>query len=87
MITRNLKPWAAGLLAAGLTVLPVGAANTAYTPGDLVLYFQKEGGANTVYVSLGNTATVFRGAATGADTANKLIADVTILISKIKGGK
>lgn len=48
------------------------AQNTFYAPGDLVLYFQEEGGTDTVYVSLGNTATTFRGAAAGVDVANIL---------------
>jgi PEP-CTERM motif len=48
------------------------AANSFYAPGDLILYFQKEGGSNTIYANLGNTATEFRGAAAGADAPNKL---------------
>lgn len=46
----------------GLAALPAGAANTFYAPGDLILYFQQEGGTNTVYANLGNTATDFRDA-------------------------
>lgn len=52
-------------LFAGSVLLTAGAAkaqNSYYAPGDLVLFFQQEGGANTVYVNLGNTATVFRDA-------------------------
>jgi len=48
-----------------LSALPAGAANTFYAPGDLVLYFQQEGGTNTVYANLGNTATLYRGSAAG----------------------
>ncbi|MFA7345271.1 MAG: PEP-CTERM sorting domain-containing protein [Terrimicrobiaceae bacterium] len=51
---------AAGSLA--ISALSANAANSFYTPGDLVLYFQQEGDTDTVYVSLGNTATVFRNA-------------------------
>ncbi|MFA7345932.1 MAG: PEP-CTERM sorting domain-containing protein [Terrimicrobiaceae bacterium] len=51
---------AAGSLA--ITLAGANAANSFYTPGDLVLYFQQEGDTDTVYVSLGNTATVFRDA-------------------------
>jgi hypothetical protein len=61
--------------AAGLSTFALSSAkaqNSNYTPGDLVLAFQQEGGSNTVYVGLGNTATVFRGAATGADVANMI---------------
>jgi hypothetical protein len=42
------------------------AANSFYDIGDLVLYFQKPGNNNTVYVSLGNAANNFRGAAAGS---------------------
>ena len=52
-------------LLAGSALLTAGtakAANSYYAPGDLVLFFQQEGGSNTVYVNLGNTATVFRDA-------------------------
>jgi hypothetical protein len=46
--------------------------NPNYIAGDLVLFFQQEGGSNTVYANLGNAATVFRGTAAGADVANKV---------------
>lgn len=52
-------------LLAGSALLTAGtakAANSYYAPGDLVLFFQQENGSNTVYVNLGNTATVFRDA-------------------------
>lgn len=41
------------------------AANTFFNTGDLMLYFQKVGSTNTIYVSLGNAATNFRGSAAG----------------------
>jgi hypothetical protein len=53
-------------VAGGMAVAPAGAQNPGYAPGDLVLGFQNPGGAQgsseTVLVSLGNTATVFRDA-------------------------
>jgi len=62
---------AAGSLA--ITMAGASAANSFYTPGDLVLFFQQEGGTNTVYANLGNTATAFRGAGTGAaDGVNQI---------------
>ena len=64
---RNL---AAALGAAALLCESAAAQNPNHTPGDLVLFFQKEGSTNTVYASLGNTATVFRGAAAGPDASN-----------------
>lgn len=59
---------AAGSLAISATA--VQAQNTNYAAGDLVLFFQQEGGSQTVYANLGNTATTFRGAAAGVDVAN-----------------
>jgi hypothetical protein len=47
------------------------AANTYYSPGDLVLTFQQEGGSNTVYANLGSAAG-FRGSATGPDVPDQL---------------
>ena len=46
--------------------------NPNYIAGDLVLFFQQEGGTNTVYANLGNAATVFRGAGAGPDIANNV---------------
>lgn len=49
-----------------LSAFPVNAANSFYAPGDLVLYFQQEGGSNTIYANLGNAANLYRGSAAGA---------------------
>jgi hypothetical protein len=49
-----------------LTANPAKAANSFYAPGDLVLYFQQEGGTNTLYANLGSAATLYRGTAAGA---------------------
>ncbi len=62
---------AAGSLA--ITMAGANAANSFYAPGDLVLFFQQEGGTNTVYANLGNAATVFRGSATGASGSTNLV--------------
>ena len=58
----------------GFTALPASAAppNPFYAPGDLVIAFQKPGDTDTVYASLGNAATLFRGAAAGPGVANNL---------------
>ena len=60
---------AAGSLA--ISALNASAANSSYAAGDLVLFFQKFGGSNTVYADLG-AATTYRGSATGPDVANSL---------------
>ena len=59
--------------AIALAVMPAAAQNSAYAPGDLVLFFQKTGSSNTVYANLGNSATGFRGTAAGAaDGVNRV---------------
>ena len=63
--------WISSALAVGLAISPAIAGAYAYAPGDLILYFQKDGGANTVYADLGNAATDFRGTAAGSDAPNK----------------
>ena len=60
---------AAGSLAISATAVHA-QNNPNYAAGDLVLFFQQEGGSQTVYANLGNTATTFRGAAAGVDVAN-----------------
>jgi hypothetical protein len=59
-------------LAIGLAAGSANAQNANYAPGDLVLYFQQEGGSKTVYANLGNTATEFRAAAAGPGAPNKV---------------
>lgn len=41
------------------------AQNANFAPGDLILFFQKPGNDNTLYVGLGSAATQFRGTASG----------------------
>ncbi len=56
-----------------LAATAANAQNTNYSPGDLVLFFQKQGGGNTIYANLGNAAIKYRGGATGsADGANQV---------------
>ena len=64
--TRSALLVAASSLMAAFTAT---AANTFYNSGDLMLTFQKVGSTNTVYADLGS-ATTYRGAAVGADTAS-----------------
>jgi hypothetical protein len=56
-----------------VTAVPVEAANSFYAPGDLILYFQQEGGSNTIYANLGSASTLYRGGTSGAaDGVNQL---------------
>ena len=64
--TRSALLVAASSLMAAFTAT---AANSFYNSGDLILTFQKVGDTDTVYASLGS-ATTYRGAAVGADTAS-----------------
>lgn len=65
------------LAAVVVAALPVHHATAqTFAHGDLVLYFQNPGGTTgadqTVYVNLGTAWSDFRGAATGADVADKI---------------
>lgn len=55
------------LLWAGLLASPAKAANTAFAPGDLVLFLQERTGSNTMYVNLGNAATLYTRGQTGVN--------------------
>lgn len=58
---------------AALTAAPTAkAANTFYAPGDLVLFFQQEGGSNTVYANLGSAASLRGTTAGAADGTNRI---------------
>ena len=71
IIPSNLL--AAALALALATTSAMAATNSNYAPGDLVLFFQQEGGTKTVYANLGNAATIYRGTAAGAsDGVDKL---------------
>lgn len=59
--------------AIGLASVPLQAQNENHTPGDLVLFLQKEGGTSTVYANLGNAATLFRKAAAGPQDGENLV--------------
>lgn len=59
---RHLALWASAAL---LVTGSAQAANNFFAAGDLILFFQKPGAGDTVYVALGNAATVYRGDAAG----------------------
>ena len=66
------NPLVSSALALALAATSATAQNSFFTPGDLVLFFQKEGGDKTIYANLGNAATVFRGSAAGPGAANSI---------------
>ena len=53
------------LFGMGISLTGLQAQNSFYAPGDLVLFFQKPGDQDTIFVGLGNAATLYRGAAAG----------------------
>jgi hypothetical protein len=55
------------LTGSGLLCSPAMAANTAFAPGDLVLFLQERTGSNTLYVNLGNAATLYTRGQTGVN--------------------
>ncbi len=55
-----------------LSAASASAQNPNYAPGDLVLFFQKNGGTNTIMANLGNAATLYRGAAAGPGAPNRI---------------
>lgn len=81
MTTMKNKTTRLFLSLASTAVLLTGssqAANSFYDLGDLMLTFQKPGNNNTVYVSLGNAATNFRGTAAGPTAANQALNIINI---------
>lgn len=59
------------------------AQNANYEVGDLVLFFQKPGSENTVYVGLGNAATLYRGSAVGP-TADRQALNIVNIASSLE---
>lgn len=55
------------LIALGFACAPLHAQNTFFDAGDLILFFQKPGDNDTIYVGLGSAPTLYRGAASGPD--------------------
>ena len=65
-MNRIFKNPGLAVLASGIICMSgVNAQNANFAQGDLVLFFQKPGNNNTVYVGLGNAATAFRGTESG----------------------
>jgi hypothetical protein len=81
------KALLAVLLGTGLSQGSLFAQNTFFTTGDLVLFFQKPGDNNTIYVGLGNAATLYRGSAAGptADRAANNIVNINAALTTAFG--
>lgn len=79
---KNIAILTLAIAATGLAAAPALAENPGYAPGDLVLAFQNPGGTTgsdrTLYVSLGNTATLFRQGEAGTAGAVNLLNIVNI---------
>jgi hypothetical protein len=85
--SNKTKSLFAVLFGIGLSMPCLHAANTLYAAGDLLLFFQKEGGSNTVYVNLGNAALLYRGSAAGpsAELQKLNIIDISASLSAAFG--
>lgn len=76
------------LLGTGFSLTSLQAQNTFFAPGDLVLYFQKPGDDDTIFVGLGNAATLYRGTAAGptADRQALNIVNISAALTSAYGG-
>ncbi|RYD73928.1 MAG: hypothetical protein EOP84_20745, partial [Verrucomicrobiaceae bacterium] len=79
---KNIALLALTISVSGMASAPVSAQNPNYTPGDLILAFQNPGGSigsdQTLYVNLGNTATLYRQGGAGTAGATNLLNIVNI---------
>lgn len=55
------------LITLGLATTSLHAQNPFFDAGDLILFFQKPGNNNTIYVGLGSATSLYRGTASGPD--------------------
>ena len=65
-------------LLASAAMFTMGSAQAAVTAGSLLLFFQKPGDTDTVYVNLGSAANLYRGAASGPSAANQALGIINI---------
>jgi hypothetical protein len=63
------------LVGTGFSMVDLQAQNAFFDAGDLILYFQKPGDEDTLYVGLGSAATLYRGSAAGP-TADRQALDI-----------
>jgi hypothetical protein len=82
MKKQTSKAFLATLLGAGMTHGILHAQNPFHEPGDLVLFFQKPGNNNSVLVSLGSAATLYRGGAAGP-TADRQAPNIVNINSEL----
>jgi len=64
---------------ASVAMFTLGSVQGAVTAGDLMLFFQKGGDGDTVYVNLGDAATLYRGVASGISGADYLLSRVNFI--------
>jgi hypothetical protein len=65
MKQKSTQALLAVLFGTGFFAAEVRAQNTFFEPGDLILFFQKPGDDDTIYVGLGSARTLYRGSAAG----------------------
>lgn len=62
---KSAKTLLAVLLGTGFSAAQLHAQNTFFDVGDLILFFQKPGDENTIFVGLGSARALYRGSAAG----------------------
>jgi hypothetical protein len=87
MNPNTTKALLAVLIGTGLSQGSLSAQNTFFTNGDLILFFQKPGDDDTIYVGLGSAATLYRGSAAGptADRAATNIVNINAALTAAYG--
>jgi Abnormal spindle-like microcephaly-assoc'd, ASPM-SPD-2-Hydin len=78
MKPETTKKLLSALLAAGMSQGVLHAQNAFHDSGDLILFFQKPGDSNSVLVSLGSAANLYRGSAAGATADRQALGIVHI---------
>lgn len=82
MKSTTTKTLLAVLLGTGMSPGILLAQNPFHNPGDLLLFFQKRGETNSILVSLGNAANLYRGSAAGP-TADSQAVDIININSQL----
>lgn len=87
MKANTTKALLAVMLGTGLSHCDLFAANDFFANGDLILFFQKPGDDDTIYIGLGSAANLFRGTAAGptADRAASNIVNVNAVLTAAYG--
>jgi hypothetical protein len=89
MKQKSAKALLAVLLGTGFSTAELQAQNPFFEAGDLILYFQKPGDDDTIYIGLGSAATLYRGAEAGptADRQALNIVNINTALTEAYGSE